>query len=101
MDISQILDWIKMLKDEEYDIYECLDFIQMWYRDILLYKVTNDINLLIFKDEDRAIREISSKSSYEGLEKVLEAVDQARVRMDANVNMELAVELLLLAMKEN
>jgi hypothetical protein len=28
-------------------------------------------------------------------------VDQARVRMDANVNMELAVELLLLAMKEN
>jgi DNA polymerase-3 subunit delta' len=63
--------------------------------------VTNDINLLIFKDEDRAIREISSKSSYEGLEKVLEAVDQARVRMDANVNMELAVELLLLAMKEN
>jgi DNA polymerase-3 subunit delta' len=101
MDISEILDWIKMFKDEEYDIDECLDFIQMWYRDVLLYKVTNDINLLIFKDEERSIREISSKSSYEGLEKVLEAVDKAHVRLEANVNMELAVELMLLVMKEN
>ena len=39
-------------------------------------------------------------SSYEGLEKILEAIDKARVRLDANVNMELAMELMLLTMKE-
>lgn len=37
---------------------------------------------------------------YEGLEKILEAIDKARVRLDANVNMELAMELMLLVMKE-
>lgn len=100
-DISQILDWIKEAKDKEFDIVECLDFIQMWYRDVLLYKATENDEKLIFKDEIRTIREICGKSSYIGIEKVLEAIDQARVRLEANVNVELALELMLLTMKEN
>lgn len=100
MDISELLEYIRKLKEENLDIYECLDFMQMWYRDVLLYKVAKDMNLLIFKDEYRAINEISMNSSYEGLEKILEAIDKARVRLDANVNMELAMELMLLTMKE-
>lgn len=101
MDISELLDYIKKLKDENLDIGECLDFMQLWYRDVLLYKVTKDINQLIFKDEYSAVNEISKKSGYDGLEKILEAIDKARVRLDANVNMELAMELMLLVMKEN
>lgn len=100
MDISELLDSIKTLKDQNLDIYECLDFMQMWYRDVLLYKVTKDLNLLIFKDQYRSINEISMNSSYEKLERVLEAIDKARVRLDANVNMELAMELMLMVMKE-
>jgi len=89
------------MKEDGLDIYECLDFIQLWYRDILLYKVTKDINQLIFKEEFRTVNEISQNSGYDGIEQILEAVDKARVRLDANVNMELAMELLLLTMKEN
>ena len=100
MDISELLEYIRKLKEENLDIYECLDFMQMWYRDVLLYKVTKDMNLLIFKDEYRAINEISMNSSYDKLERVLEAIDKARVRLDANVNMELAMELMLMVMKE-
>ena len=33
MDISQLLDVIRKLKDDNTDIKECLDFMQMWYRD--------------------------------------------------------------------
>lgn len=101
MDISELLDYIRKLKEESLDIYECLDFMQIWYRDVLLYKVTRDINLLIFKDEYRTINDISKNSGYDGLEKVLEAIDKAKLRLDANVNMELAMELMLLVMKEN
>ena len=101
MDISQILDVIRKLKDDNTDIKECLDFMQMWYRDILMYKTTKDLNLLIFKDEFSAVKKAASLSSYEGLERILEAIDKARVRLDANVNMELVMELLLLTMKEN
>lgn len=101
MDISELLDYIRKLKEENLDIYDCLDFMQMWYRDVLLFKVTKDINLLIFKNEYRTINELSSLSSYEGMERILEAIDKARTRLDANVNTELTIELMLLAMKEN
>lgn len=101
MDISEMIDYIQKLKDDHLDIYECLDFMQMWYRDVLLYKVTRDINLLIFKNEYRTINEISKHSGYDGIERILEAIDKARVRLDANVNMELVTELMLLVMKEN
>ncbi|MCD8084532.1 MAG: DNA polymerase III subunit delta' [Clostridiales bacterium] len=100
-DISDLLEDIRRMKEDKLDIHECLEFMQLWYRDILLYKVTRDINQLIFKDEFRLINEISKNSGYDGLERILEAIEKAKVRLDANVNMELAMELMLLVMKEN
>ena len=82
-------------------MHQCLDFMQMWYRDVLMYKTTKDVNLLIFKDEFSAVKAAGTVSGYDGLEKILNAIDKARVRLDANVNMELAMELMLLTMKEN
>lgn len=101
MDISELLNFIKRLKDEEIDIMECLDFMQVWYRDVLMFKVTKDVNLLIFKEEYSVINEIGKNSGYEGLESILAAIDKAKVRLNANVNMELVLELMLLVMKEN
>ena len=99
-DISRLLDTIRQLKDDKADIYQFLELMQMWYRDVLMYKTTKDINLLIFKDEFTAVSEMAKLCGYEGLEEVLEAIDKARVRLLANVNMELAMELMLLTMKE-
>lgn len=101
MDITELLQYIKKTRDENLDICDSLDFMQLWYRDVLMYKVTQDINLLVFKDEYNTIKEMSAASAYEGLELILQAIDKARVRLDANVNMELAMELMLLVMKEN
>ncbi|MEG2700303.1 MAG: DNA polymerase III subunit delta' C-terminal domain-containing protein, partial [Hungatella sp.] len=101
LDISELLNYIHKLKEENLDLYECLDFMQLWYRDVLMFKVTKDANLLVFKDDYKTISEMSKMTGYDGFENILAAIDKARVRMDANVNMELAMELMLLAMKEN
>lgn len=101
MNISELLDYIKKLTEESLDIDEILDFIQLWYRDVLMFKVTKNANLLIFKEENKVIREMGTKSSYGGLEEILNAVDRARARLKANVNLELTMELLFLVMKEN
>ncbi len=101
MELSELLDRIKRWKDEELDIGECLDFMQVWYRDALMFKVTKDPDLLIFRDEFIALDKLSKTTGYDGFEKILEAIDKARVRLEANVNMELAMELMLLVMKEN
>lgn len=101
MDISEILDFIRMLKEDKVDIEECLDFIQMWYRDVLLYKVTKDEKILIFKNECNSISEISDHSPYDGLEMILDSIGKTRRRLHSNVNMELIMELMLLSMKDS
>lgn len=101
MDIWMLLDSIKRLQEDHLDLNECLDFMQLWYRDILMFKVTRDMNLLVFKDEYTTVSSICQKSSYEGLEAILSAIEKAKVRLKANVNTELALELMLLTMKEN
>lgn len=59
-------------------------FYAEWYRDILMCKTTKDINLLIFKDEFSTVKQVAALSGYEGLERILAAIDKARVRLDAN-----------------
>lgn len=101
MDIVMLLDFIRSLQENNLDLYECLDFMQLWYRDILMFKVTRDINMLIFKEEYSVVSKLCQKSSYEGLETILNAIEKAKSRLDANVNSDLALELMLLTMKEN
>lgn len=101
MDIAMLLDSIRKLQEDHLDLKECLDFMQLWYRDILMFKVTKDINTLIFKEEYSVVSGLCQKSSYEGLETILNAIEKAKARLDANVNTDLALELMLLTMKEN
>mgnify|MGYP000131625349 len=47
------------------------------------------------------IKEKASKSSYEGIEIILDSIEKAKTRLKANVNFDLVMELLLLTIKEN
>ena len=69
--------------------------------DILYFKATGDVNGLIFKDEVYDIKRQAEKSSYNGINSILEALRKAQIRLDANVNFDLVIELLLLTIKEN
>lgn len=101
MDIAVIIERVKQWKEDKLDIGECLDFMQLWYRDVLMFKATQDTNGFIFKEEYRYIREIASKSSFQGIQEILDAIEKAKQRLDANVNFELTMELMLLTIKEN
>ena len=56
---------------------------------------------MIFKDEIQEIKKKAAKSSYSGLEEIIGAIEKAKVRLNANVNFDLTIELMLLAIKEN
>ncbi len=77
------------------------DFLMMWFRDVLYFKATADVDQLIFTREISAIRAQASSSSYGGLQEILNAIDRCAVRLRSNVNFELALELLLSSIKEN
>lgn len=101
MDTSEMVDAIKKISEYKLNIDDYLDIIAVWYRDVLLFKATNDANHLIFKDEIQYIRKVADKSSYEGIEYIIQAIERSKSRLKANVNFDLTMELLLLAIKEN
>ena len=101
MDLTELMQAIKRLESYKIQITDCLDLIMVWYRDVLLYKATKDVNGVIFKDQLKYIKNQANKSSYEGIEEILDALEEAKARLKANVNFELVMELLLLTIKEN
>ena len=92
---------IKQINEYKLAINDYFDLMMVWYRDILYFKATKDINRLIFKDEVYDIKRQAEKSSYRGIELILEALQKAQIRLNANVNFDLVIELLLLTIKEN
>ena len=55
MPFSELLESIAKLEEYKLSIKDCFGFMQMWYRDILIFKATRDPNLLIFEEEYSAI----------------------------------------------
>lgn len=101
MDLSEITAVVKSISDYKVDIQDYLDIMAVWYRDLLYFKATRDADGLIFKDLLQAIREQANHCSYEGVELILEALQKAKDRLNANVNFDLTMELLFLTIKEN
>ena len=101
MEISEIVQAIKRITIYKLEINDYLDIIMIWYRDILIYKATKDVDTVVFKDQLKYIKERAKKSSYEGIELIIESLDKAKQRLKANVNFDLVMELLFLTIKEN
>ena len=101
MEFYELNQIIKDINDYKKNMDEYLDLLMFWYRDVLYVKATMDINNLIFRDEVYDIKKQAAKISYSGIENILQAVETARVRLKANVNFNLVIKLMLLAIKEN
>lgn len=101
MELNEIVTAIKKINEYKFDVNDYLDILSIWYRDVLLFKATHDANHLIFREEIQYIRKVADKSAYEGIEKIIDALEKSKQRLSANVNFDLTMELLLLTIKEN
>jgi len=101
MDLNEVIAAVKGVVPYKIEVQDYLDILAVWYRDVLYFKATRDIEGLVFKDQLKNIRQNASTSSYEGLELIQQALETAKTRLNANVNFELTIELLFLTMKEN
>lgn len=101
MELNEMIAAIKKITEYKLEISDYLDIIAIWYRDVLLFKATNDVNQLVFREEIQSLRRTAQHSSYEGIENIIEALEKAKRRLDANVNFELTMEMLMLTIQEN
>ncbi len=101
MAVYELVDAIREMSGEKENIYDYLELFLMWFRDVLLFKAAKEVDNLVFREEINYIKERAITSSYEGLEKIIQAIHTAESRLRANVNFDLVMELLFLTIKEN
>ena len=92
---------IAKLRETCPDLMDALNLLELWYRDLMMYMVTKDMNGLVFCTEAKTLMSMASLSSYDGVWEIMNRIQVCRERLMANVNPELSLELLFLTMKEN
>ena len=101
IDLYEMTGAVKQIAEYKLSVNDYFDLMMIWFRDVLYLKATNDVDGLIFKDEVYDIKKQAAKRSYQGIETILEALEKAKIRLNANVNFDLVIELLLFTIKEN
>jgi len=101
MEMYDVILTVKNMGKYKLDITDYIDIMTMWFRDILMVKISNSPNKIIFKDEFSVMKKQASHMSYEGIEEILKAMNKLKIRLEANVNFDIAMELTLLTIKEN
>ena len=81
MEVYELTEAIKELSNDKQNISDYLDLFQFWFRDVLMFKATREVDNLVFKQEINYIREQASQRSYENLEKILDALEKTKVRL--------------------
>ncbi len=81
-------------------ISEYLDLMLVWYRDILVLKVTGNPDKIIFKENYSDIRNQSHYLSFNELEDKKRAIEDAKIRINANAKMEDVMKLLIMTLRE-
>ena len=101
MELHEVISGLKVLTANKPVIEDYIDLMMLWYRDVVMYKATLDPDLLLYREEISFIKQQANKRSYENVEKIISGMEKAKIRLKANVNFDIAIELMLLTIKEN
>ncbi len=99
MSLSDMLNVIRELGTRRDEVRDYIDIMMLWYRDVLIFKATKNINQLLFREEISHISGEAERRSYEKLEEILQAFEKAKIRLRANVSFDVTMELMLLTLK--
>ncbi len=100
-EIPDIIFSVKEAAKEKVYIDDLFDIMTMWFRDVLVLKVTRNPNKVIIRDMYSVMNKQAQVVSYEGIEDILGAIDIAKARVEANVSLDTILELLLFRIKEH
>ena len=112
-ELHEILDLVKEIEtpqdesgnaeniDKKEVISDFLDMLLFFFRDVLVYKATESDEGLIFAGDLSYIRDTAEKCTFEGLNSIVELISKTRRRIQVNVNPDIAVEMLMIGIKDN
>ena len=96
----ELVEKVKGLKKWKESVGDFLDILLMWFRDVLVLKLTDREEEMIFQDEYARIRKQCVSISLEGLNTVLLEIEHTKARLRANVNFDTSLEVLLMFIRD-
>ena len=100
-EISQIAD--KLQEEEKTQIInlkDYLDLLEIWYRDVLLYKSTANQEYIYFKNRILEVKKQAKRAKYANLNSVLEKIEVCRSQIRLNIDKKTVLITLLHELKE-
>lgn len=101
LDVDDLAAAVSHIEQFKLSMDDYMDLMMMWYRDALMFKVTGNIDKLLFKGEYSSLKKQAGLLSYKAIEDKIDAIARAKKRLDVNANFDVTMELLLLTLKES
>lgn len=86
----------KFFLDNKDEIQFIFDILTVWYRDILIYKVTRNKKNIINRDFYDILVEESQLLSYNRLDRIMDTIKETSEKIKQYANFQLAVEIMIL-----
>ena len=99
MPAEEIYKKVKEWAGRKQELPDILSLTNLWYRDVLVMKSTGGSGRIVFREEERELSAQAEHMSYARIEECIQAIETTRQRMNANVNLEVSLEMLLYTMK--
>lgn len=90
----------ELSREEHQGFEEVLNILISWFRDIILLKETDREDLLTNQDLILAVKEFADLFASEDVFRCLQAIEETKQSLRFNVNMQLALETMLLKIHE-
>ena len=87
---AQIVEQCALWKPNKAKAVRILSFVEFWFRDLLLYRLSQNSSLLLNKD---CLESYQSCSSFTDILTILEKIEQAMRYLNQNVSPELTLEV--------
>ncbi len=98
--VEELIGLSVFFEENRDNIEDILDIMAAWYRDIILFDLTADENILINKDKKAIILNSIQEVTAERLVNIVELIGKARRNLRMNVNFQMVIDNLLLSLWE-
>lgn len=98
LDMGDVNIMAARLSAKDYPVSDALRLMELWFRDLLLFKSSHASDRLVFLKYLSEIESLSECYSFAELSDILSEIVLSSKKINANVNKELVIELLLIKM---
>ena len=91
----KIIDLIGPFTEYKERVEDLFTILQLWIRDIIILKETEDFNFIINRDQFPLLRKQASYFTSEALQVMIGSIEQSRKRLKSNTNYQLTIEAML------